>query len=292
MAIIIDENTRVMIQGITGSVGRMFAQKMIHNKTPLVAGVTPGKGGQEVYGIPVYNTVEEAVKERSPNTSLVVVPPQHVKDATIEAIDAGIKVIIIYTEGVPIHDALYIVNYSKVKGSLIIGPNAAGIASPGKGNVSDISDDILSVGNIGIVSRSGTLSYEVIYKLKSAGLGISTVACIGGDPVIGLRYRDILEMFERDPETKAVILLGEIGGTDEIKAAEYIKSMSKPVYAYIAGWSAPPGKRMGHAGAIVIRGMDSALYKQQKLREAGAYVFSSINELVKSVISDLGISSK
>jgi len=284
MAIIINERSKVIIQGITGRVGRMFAEKMLSDKTPLVGGAVPGKGGRSILGVPIYDSVEDAVREVKANTSLIVVPPQYVKDAALEAIEAGINTIIIYTEVVPIHDTLKIINYAKLKNTMIIGPNAAGVASPGKGNVSDIDSSILIQGSVGIVSRSGTLAYEIIYKLYINNIGISTVACIGGDPIIGTRFIDVLKMFEEDPQTRVIIMLGEIGGTDEIKAAEYIKNMTKPVYAYIAGWSSPPGKRIGHAGAIITGEKDSATYKQRVLRDSGAYVFNTIGEMVKDIV--------
>jgi succinyl-CoA synthetase alpha subunit len=287
MAILVNQNTRVLIQGITGTVGRDFAERMLKHGTPLVAGVTPGKGGQNIFGVPVYNSVEDAVLEKNVNCSLVVVPAPFVKDAVLEAIDVGIKTVMIYAEGVPVHDAAYIVQYSKLKGTRIIGPNSAGVISPGKCNVSDINDEFVKAGNIGIVSKSGTMTYEVMNGIFQYGLGVSTVACLGGDPIIGMRHADVLKLFEKDDETKAVILLGEIGGTDELEAAKYIKSMSKPVFAYIAGWAAPPGKRMGHAGAIIAGEKDTALYKLNALREAGAFTSKTIKKLVKTISDNL-----
>jgi len=287
MAIIVNQNTRVLIQGITGTVGRDYAERMLKHGTPLVAGVTPGKGGQNVFGVPVYNSVEDAVLEKKVDCSLVVVPAPFVKDAALEAIDAGVKTVVIYTEGVPVHDATYLVQYSRLKGTRIIGPNSAGVISPGKCNVSDINDEFVKAGSIGIVSKSGTMTYEVMNGIFQYGLGVSTVACLGGDPIIGTRHVDILKLFEKDNETEAVILLGEIGGTDEVEAAKYIKSMSKPVFAYIAGWAAPPGKRMGHAGAIIAGEKDTALYKLNALREAGAFTSKTIKELVKTISDNL-----
>ena len=287
MAILVDENTRAMIQGITGRVGREFAERMLKHGTKLVAGVTPGKGGQNVFGVPVFDCVKDAVEEKSPNCSLIVVPPAFVKDAVLEALDAGIDTIIVYTEGVPFHDSALLVHYANLKAKRLIGPNSAGVVSPRKCNISDINDEFITPGNIGIVSKSGTLTYEIIDGISQYGFGVSTVACLGGDPIIGTRYADVLKLFENDNETKAVVLLGEIGGRDEVEAAQYIKQMSKPVFAYVAGLAAPPGKRMGHAGAIITGKEDTASFKQKVLQEAGAYTAGTIQELIKLVAAKL-----
>ncbi|MBD1381513.1 succinate--CoA ligase subunit alpha [Metabacillus arenae] len=279
MSIIINEQSKVIIQGITGKVGRSFAERMIKYNTPLVGGVTPGKGGQNVYGKPVFDSVEEAVQFTKADTSFISVPPPLVKQAVIEAIDAGIKVIVIYSEGVPIHDSLQMVHYAKLHQVILLGPNSAGIVSPGKANISDIHDSILTPGKIGVVSRSGTLTYEVIEMLRTSNLGNSTIACLGGDPVIGVQHADILQMFEKDPDTEAVIYIGEIGGNDEALAAEAIRQMKKPVFAYIAGIYAPPGKRMGHAGAIIQKSSETAIEKQKIVREAGAIVVDVLTDL-------------
>jgi succinyl-CoA synthetase alpha subunit len=290
VAILVNQDTRVLIQGITGSVGRDFADRMLKHGTPLLAGVTPGKGGQDVYGVPVYNSVEQAVLEKRADCSLVVVPPSFIKDAVLEALDAGIKTLVIYAEGVPIHDAVYLVNYAKLKEARIVGPNTAGVMSPGKCNVSDINDESVSEGNIGIVSKSGTMTYEVMDGILQYNMGVSTVACLGGDPVIGTRYSEALRLFENDDETRAVVLLGEIGGTDEVEAAGYIKSMRKPVFAYVAGWAAPPGKKMGHAGAIICGEKHRARYKSEALRKGGAVTAETVNALIRILGANLKFS--
>lgn len=279
MSIILDENSRIIIQGITGKTGRHFTSEMKKYNTTLVAGVTPGKRGENVEGIPVYNFVEEAVNEYDANTSLIVVPPSFVLQAAIEAIDAGIKVISIYTENVSIHDSMKIVEYAKYNNVRLFGPNSAGIVSPQLANISDINDEILEKGDIGIVSRSGTLTYEIIDILKTEGLGISTIICLGGDPIVGTQHNNILNEFENDEETKAVIYLGEIGGEDEVLSAKVIESMSKPVFTYIAGLHAPIGKKMGHAGAIIQNKSESAKSKQELLRGAGAISVPVLSEL-------------
>lgn len=279
MAIITNEHSKIIIQGITGSVGRNFAKRMIHYQTPLVAGTSPNKGGQKVHGVPVYGSVREAVTNKHADISLVIVPPPFVKGAVLEAIDAGIKTIVIYSEGVPIHDSVLIVQYAKLHDVKLFGPNSAGVVSGGKANVSDIHDSILIQGNVGIVSKSGTLTYEIVEILKNLSIGITTIACLGGDPIIGMQHRDVLELFEQDDETKAVIYIGEIGGNDEVEASKYIKTMKKPVFAYIAGKYAPKNKRMGHAGAIIKDENESAKNKQKKLRESGALVVDIVTEL-------------
>lgn len=279
MSIIVTEQSRVLIQGITGKIGRIFAERMIHYRTPLVAGVTPGKGSQRVAGVPVYNSVYRAVRETEANTSLVLVPPVHVKSAVFEAIDAGIETIIVYTEGVPVHDSVQMVEYAKQKSVRLFGPNSAGVVSPGKANLSDMDDSILMDGDIGIVSKSGTLTYEVVELLKQHSLGVSTIICLGGDPIIGVQHHQILTEFEKDRHTSAVIYIGEIGGNDESLAAQVISSMSKPVIAYIAGRYAPRGKRMGHAGAIINQVDEDAQSKQRILRESGAKVADILTQL-------------
>ncbi|TCP21292.1 succinyl-CoA synthetase alpha subunit [Scopulibacillus darangshiensis] len=291
MPIIVKEESKVIIQGITGNVGRAFANRMIQYNTPLVAGVTPGKGGQYIQSIPVYNSVEEAVVLAHADTSFISIPPKFVKQAVLEAIDAGIKVIVIYSEGVPIHDSMEMVHYAKAHQVLLFGPNSAGVVSPGKANVSDIHDTILKQGKVGVVSRSGTLTYEVIEMINKMGLGVSTVVCLGGDPVIGVQHADILQRFEKDPETDTVIYIGEIGGNDEMLSAEIIKQMTKPVFAYIAGMYAPEGKRMGHAGAIIRNSSETAAQKQQILKEAGAVVLDVLVDFPRSY-SDKAVINK
>ena len=287
MAILVNKNTNVLIQGITGSVGKVYAERMIEHGTRIVAGVTPGKGGQNILGIPVYNSVDEAVSSHSIDCSLVVVPAPYVKEALMESVDSGIKLVTVYTEGVPVHDSSYAIQYSKLTDTRIIGPNSAGVVTPGECNVSDINDTFLKKGNIGIASRSGTMTYEAMEGLFEYGLGVSTVSCLGGDPIVGTRHIDVLKLFEEDDDTTAVILLGELGGADEIAAASYIKSMSKPVFAYVSGWSTPPGKKMGHAGAIISGGKGDAQGKIQKMQDCGITIAKSPAEIGKTLLNKL-----
>ena len=281
MAIIVDENSRVIIQGITGKTGRVFADRMTSYYTNLCGGVTPGKDGQTVNGKPVFTFVGDARKELNADVSLVVVGETRVKDAVLEALDAGIKTIWIYTDKVPVHETMLMVQYAKAKGARIIGPNSAGIMSPGKATASELNEKYLPLveGNIGVVSKSGSLSYEVINLIYEVGYGFSTIACIGGDPIIGSTCDDILKEFKEDEETKAVVLLGEVGGTAEIDCIETIKSMKKPVIAYIAGHTAPPQKKMGHAGAIISGSSDTADAKTKLLKEAGVLTADCIDEI-------------
>jgi succinyl-CoA synthetase alpha subunit len=280
MAILVDENTRVLVQGITGHQGSFHALAMREFGTKVVSGTSPGKGGQTVNGIPVYNTVEKAVRETKPNTSAIFVPAPFVLDAAIEAIDAGIKMIVIISEHVPVHDAMKIVSYATKMGTRIIGPNCPGVASPGKGKVAIIPNQIFAPGDIGVISRSGTLTYEIVDSLTRAGMGQSTCVGIGGDRVSGTSFVDCLEMFQNDEQTKRIVLIGEIGGSAEEEAAKYIsENVKKPVVAYIAGRSAPPGKRMGHAGAIISRGMGTAEGKIRALQDAGVVVASTTAEI-------------
>ncbi|MEK3954512.1 succinate--CoA ligase subunit alpha [Psychrobacillus sp. FSL K6-1464] len=290
MAIIINSDSKVIIQGITGKVGKSFAERMLLYFTPLVAGVTPGKEGQDILGVPVFNSVQKAVNLTNADTSLIIVQPKLVKQAVLEAIDAGIKVIVIYSEGVPVHDSMEFIQYAKLHGTMIFGPNSAGVVSTGIANISDIHDSILKPGNIGIVSRSGTLTYEVIEMLKENGLGTSTVACLGGDPIVGVQHADVLRMFENDPDTRAVIYVGEIGGNDEISSASVIRQMTKPVFSYIAGMYAPEDKRMGHAGAIISNESETAAKKQEILKSAGAITLKILTDL-EQVSTKLSVSS-
>ncbi len=276
-----DENTRAIVQGITGKQGSFHTKSMLKCGTNIVAGVTPGKGGTEVYGIPVYDTVAETVEKHNANASVIFVPAPFAKDAAYEAIDAGIKLVVIITEHIPVHDSMDIINYAKEKGVQIIGPNTPGLASPKVGKLGIIPMKILKEGRIGMVSRSGTLTYEIANELTSNGYGQSTCVGIGGDPIIGLGYIEILEMFENDDDTDAIVMIGEIGGSNEEIAAEYIKKMKKPVIAYIAGQSAPEGKRMGHAGAIIEKGVGTAESKMRVLKEANAHVVKRISEIPK-----------
>jgi len=277
--ILIDENTRAIVQGITGRQGSFHTKEMLDVGTKIVAGVTPGKGGKEIHGIPVYDTVKEAVEEHDVNASVLFVPAPAVKDAVYEAIDGGIELIVIITEHVPVHDTVDIVNYGRKKGVKIIGPNTPGIASPKFGKLGIIPARVLKEGYIGMVSRSGTLTYEIANQLVVSGYGQSTCVGIGGDPVVGTDFIDILQLFEKDRDTDAVVMVGEIGGSSEERASEYIKKMEKPVVAYIAGISAPEGKRMGHAGAIIERGLGTVESKMRALRDAGAYVVRRISEI-------------
>ncbi|EKP95851.1 succinate--CoA ligase subunit alpha [Thermaerobacter subterraneus] len=272
MAILIDERTRVVVQGITGHQGSFHTGQMIEYGTRVVAGVSPGKEGQEVKGVPVYDTVEAAVEKHGATASVIFVPAPFTKDAVLEALEAGIKLVVVITEHVPLHDAMEIMARARLKGATIIGPNTFGVISPGKSKIGIMPNQIYTPGRVGIVARSGTLSYEIAASLSQAGFGQSTVVGMGGDRVVGLSFIDVLKMFEQDRETEAVVLVGEIGGTAEEEAAEYIKGMSKPVVAYLAGKHAPPGKRMGHAGAIIERGRGTYQSKVEALEAAGAWV--------------------
>jgi len=287
MAILINENTKVIVQGITGREGSRHTQYMLQYGTKILAGVTPGKGGQNVQGVPVFDTVEEALRKFPDiNTSIVFVPAQFAADSVYEAIDAGIKLIVIITEHIPIHDALRFVNYAKRRGVTIIGPNCPGIVSPLKSKVGILPNHIYTKsGPVGIVSRSGTLTYEISYHLTQAGIGQSTVVGVGGDPIIGTDMIEVVRMFEEDPETKYIVVIGEIGGTMEERVAQYIGSgkVTKPVVAYIAGRTAPPGKRMGHAGAIVSMGMGSYESKVKAFQEVNVPVARTPTEVVKLI---------
>jgi len=270
MSILVDENTRVVIQGITGRDGTFHAKAMLEYGTKVVAGVTPGKGGQKVEGIPVFNTVAEAVRETGANTSCIFVPAAAGYDAILEAADAGVKLVVAVTEGIPTSDMEKAVRFLDERGVKLIGPNCPGIISPGKAKVGIMPGRIFAPGPVGLISRSGTLTYEVVSHLTAAGLGQTTAIGMGGDPIIGLKFTDYLEMFAEDPETEAVVLIGEIGGTDEQDAARFIKErFRKPVVAFIAGRTAPPEKRMGHAGAIISGSEGTAEEKIRAFAEAG-----------------------
>ncbi len=259
MAIFADKSNRVLVQGATGHQGVFHIGAMKEFGTNVVAGVTPGKGGQEVEGVPIFNNVFDGVSETDANTSLILVPARFAKDAVFEALDAGIKTLVVITENIPFHDAMEFVHYSKYKDAVLIGPNCPGIASPGKTKIGILPGQIFIEGNIGVASRSGTLTYEIVNSLTEKNIGQSTCVGLGGDPIIGTTFIDALDAFEKDKETKAIVLVGEIGGTAEEEAAEHIKeNISKPVFAFIAGRTAPPGKRMGHAGAIIARGKGTA----------------------------------
>jgi succinyl-CoA synthetase alpha subunit len=250
MAILVDNGTRLVVQGLTGSEGRFHGLRNRSYGTSVVAGVTPGKGGQEVEGIPVFGTVAEAVAEAGANTSLIFVPARFAADAVYEAVDAGVATVVCITEHIPVHDTLRLRAYVRARGVTMIGPNCPGVLSPGKANVGIIPAEVFAAGSVGLVSRSGTLTYQIGNELAQLGIGNSTIVGIGGDPVIGTTFIDILDRFEADPETELIVLVGEIGGDEEEKAAAHIAAtMKTPVVAYIAGFSAPPGQTMGHAGA-------------------------------------------
>ncbi len=287
MAIIVDEKTRVVVQGITGYQGRFHAERMLNYGTKIVAGVTPGKGGAEVLGVPVFDTVKEAVRETDANASVIFVPAPFAADAVMEAADSGVEVIVCITEGIPVHDELKMYWRVKEAGATLIGPNCPGIISPGKTHLGIMPVQIFKPGEVGIVSRSGTLTYQIAYNLTKLGVGQSTVVGIGGDRIIGTDFVEVLKLFEEDDETKAVVLVGEIGGRDEEIAAEYIREMSKPVVGYIAGITAPPGKRMGHAGAIIEGGVGTAESKIKALEKAGARVGKTPMEVAELVASIL-----
>ena len=271
MSIFIDKGTTVIVQGITGRDGSFHTKQMIEYGTKIVGGVTPGKGGQTFEGtVPVFNTVHEAVKATNANTSVIYVPPMYAADAIMEAADAGIRFIVAITEGVPVNDMTRVYPFVKEKGARLLGPNCPGLITPGQSKVGIIPGRICMPGNIGVVSRSGTLTYEVVYQLTRAGMGQSTCVGIGGDPIDGTNFIDCLSAFEADPQTKAIAMMGEIGGTDEQEAAEYVrKRMKKPVVGFIAGQTAPPGRRMGHAGAIISGSAGTAAEKLEAFEKAG-----------------------
>ncbi|OJV39244.1 MAG: succinate--CoA ligase subunit alpha [Bacteroidia bacterium 43-41] len=286
MSILIDKNTRLIVQGITGRDGGFHTAKMKAYGTNVVGGTSPGKGGENVEGIPVFNTVRDAVKETEANTSVIFVPAPFAKDAMMEAADAGVKLIICITEGVPTLDVVEAYHYIKQKGADLIGPNCPGLISPAKSTVGIMPTMIFKQGSTGVISRSGTLTYEVVYNLTSKGLGQSTAVGVGGDPIVGLYYQELLEMFQNDPETDSIALIGEIGGDAEERAAEYIKKhVTKPVAVFIAGQQAPPGKQMGHAGAIISSGSGTAAEKIAAFEAVGVPVAkepSQIPDLLKS----------
>jgi succinyl-CoA synthetase alpha subunit len=284
VAILVDEGTRLVVQGLTGSEGRFHGLRNRAYGTQLVAGVTPGKGGQDVEGVPVFDTVTAAVAEAGANTSMVFVPAPFAADAVYEAVDAGIETIICITEGVPAHDMLRIHGFIQGRGVTMIGPNCPGALSPGKTNVGIIPAEIFSQGAIGLVSRSGTLTYQIGHELTQLGLGNSTIVGIGGDPVVGSSFVDILSRFEQDEQTERVVMVGEIGGDEEEKAAAFIEAeMSKPVVAYIAGFTAPPGKTMGHAGAIISGSAGTAQAKKEALEGRGIRVGTTPTETAQLV---------
>jgi succinyl-CoA synthetase alpha subunit len=289
MAIVVGTETKLVVQGITGSEGSFHAVRNRDYGTNVVAGVTPGKGGQDVSGIPVFNTVAEAVAETGANTTLVFVPARFATDAIYEAVDAGIETVVCVAEGLPAHEMLRAYNYIRPKAITMLGPNCPGALSPGKANVGIIPAEVLAQGRIGLVSRSGTLTYQIGYELAQMGLGNSTIVGIGGDPVVGSSFIDILGKFEADHETEVVVMVGEIGGDEEEKAAQYIAAeMSKPVLAYIAGFTAPPGKTMGHAGAIISGSSGTAQAKKEALEAAGVRVGTTPTEVAELAAETAG----
>ena len=284
MSILVDEKTRLIVQGITGRDGSFHAQRMLAYGTKVVAGCTPGKGGTKVDSIPVFDTVKEAVEKEGANTSCIFVPAAFAPDAIYEATDAGIGLIVCITEGVPTIEMMKVVRYLKGKPTRLIGPNSPGIISPGKAKVGILPGEIFLPGSVGLVSRSGTLTYEIVSHLTKAGLGQSTVVGLGGDQVVGMKFLDFLELFERDDQTKAIVLIGEIGGTDEERAAEFFTAkMKKPMAAYIARLTAPPGKRMGHAGAIISGGSGTAKEKIEALEKVDVPVAKIPEDIAKLV---------
>jgi succinyl-CoA synthetase alpha subunit len=290
MAIIVDRDTRLVVQGLTGSEGSFHGTRNRDYGTQVVAGVTPGKGGQDVSGIPVFDTVADAVAETGANTTMVFVPARFAADAIYEAVDAGIGTVVCIAEGLPAHEMLQVYNYIRPRGITMIGPNCPGALSPGKANVGIIPAEIFSEGSIGLVSRSGTLTYQIGHELTQLGLGNSTIVGIGGDPVVGSSFIDILARFEADDETEYVVMVGEIGGDEEEKAAEFIeREMSKPVLAYIAGFTAPPGKTMGHAGAIISGSSGTAEGKKKALEARGVRVATTPTEVANLVAEVAGV---
>jgi succinyl-CoA synthetase alpha subunit len=289
VAIIVDQDTKLLVQGLTGSEGSFHGLRNKRYGTQVVAGVTPGKGGADVEGIPVFDTVRQAVAETEPDTAMVFVPARFAADAIYEAVDAGIGTVICITEGIPAHDMLRVYNYVRPRGIALVGPNCPGVLSPGKANVGIIPAEIFSEGSVGLVSRSGTLTYQIGHELTQLGIGQSTIVGIGGDPVVGSSFLDVLARFEEDAETEYVVMVGEIGGSEEEKAAEFIEAeMTKPVVAYIAGFTAPPGKTMGHAGAIISGTSGTARAKKEALERHGVLVGTNPTEVARLVAEVAG----
>ncbi len=294
MSILINEKTKIIIQGFTGKIGSFHAKEMIDYGSNIVGGVTPGKGGQTHHGLPVFNTVKDAVKETGAEASILFVPPTYAADSAMEAADAGIKVCVAITDGIPSHDMIkvkrYMKRYAKSEKMTLIGPNCAGVISPGKSMLGIMPGHIYLQGNVGVVGRSGTLGYEAAEQMRNLNIGISTSVGIGGDPINGSSFRDILAKFEEDPETKAILMIGEIGGPQEVDAGKFAKeNMTKPVVAYIAGLTAPKGRVMGHAGAIVSAYGESAVEKVELLKDCGVTISknpSVIGETMNSVLGN------
>ncbi|MEK6725067.1 MAG: succinate--CoA ligase subunit alpha [Deltaproteobacteria bacterium] len=283
MGIFINNYTKVLVQGITGHEGRLHTGMMLEYGTKIMAGVTPMKGGESVDGVPVFDTVKEAMLEFAIDASIIFVPASHASEAILEACDAGIKLIVCITEGVPVHDIMKVKAYLKKNGAMLMGPNTPGITVPGVCKIGIMPGYIFSKGGVGVVSRSGTLTYEAVLQLTNEGIGQSACIGIGGDPITGLTFIDALRMFEEDTESKAVLMIGEIGGTAEEEAADFIKTMSKPAFAYIAGMSAPQERRMGHAGALISSGHGTAMEKIERLKAAGVTVIMNPARIGRTV---------
>ena len=289
MSILIDNNTKLLVQGITGSQGMLHTRGCMDYGTNVVAGVTPGKGGQDFEGVPIFNSVLEAVKATDANASMILVPPAFAADAIMEAAAAEIPLIVAITEGVPVVDMVQAVDFVSKKGCRLIGPNCPGIITPGQSKIGIMPGAIHKTGGIGIVSRSGTLTYEAVGQITRVGLGQSTCIGIGGDPVNGTNFIDCLSLFEQDEQTEAIVMIGEIGGDAEEQAADYVRNnVTKPIVSFIAGQTAPPGRRMGHAGAIISGGHGTAEEKMNALREAGIHVINSLDEIGKMMLEALG----
>lgn len=289
MSILVNKDSKIVVQGITGSEGGFHTGQCIDYGTNVVAGVTPGKGGQTTHGVPVFNTVKEAREKTGANVSLIFVPPSFAADAIMEAADAGIEVVICISEGIPTYDMVHVANYLKERNTRLIGPNCPGVISPEEAKVGIMPGFIHKKGTIGVISRSGTLTYEAVSQLTSRGLGQTTCIGIGGDPIIGTSYIDLLKLFEEDPETEGIVMIGEIGGSAEEKAAEYIKNhVTKPVVGFIAGQTAPKGKRMGHAGAIIAGGKGTAKEKMEAMAAAGIHVSKSPADIGETMLKALG----
>ncbi len=280
MSILVNNDTRLLVQGITGREGSFHTTQMVEYGTNVVAGVTPGRKGQEIAGVPVFDTVQDAVEATQANTSIIYVPARFAPDAIYEAVDSGIELVICITEGVPVNDMVPVYHYVRQQGARLIGPNCPGLITPGQAKVGIMPGFIHKPGKVGLVSRSGTLTYEVVNALSEAGLGQSTAVGIGGDPVIGTSFIDCLALFQEDPDTEAIVMIGEIGGTDEEDAAAFISAnVTKPMAGFIAGQTAPPGKRMGHAGAIISGGAGTAAEKMKALEAAGVRVAQSPSQV-------------
>ncbi|MDR7385990.1 MAG: succinate--CoA ligase subunit alpha [Armatimonadota bacterium] len=289
MAILVGEHTRVLVQGITGYQGEFHTARMLEFGTRVVAGVTPGKGGTQVHGVPVFDTVEEAVEETDANASCVFVPARCAKDAALEAIAAGLDPVVVITEHIPVHDAIAIVDFARRRGVHLIGPNCPGITAPERCKIGIMPSHLFRRGPVGLLSRSGTLTYEIVAGLSRAGIGQSTAVGMGGDPIVGMSFVELLELFERDGETEAIVLVGEIGGAAEEEAARYIREhVRKPVVAYVAGRTAPPGKRMGHAGAVISGTEGTAEAKVEALQQVGVAVAELPTQVPELVARALG----